>query len=98
MSDIKGKAEEAVGCLILLGVVAFLLWIGWGWVPDKCKYSMVYSVDSDHVYVEDEPKDCDFIHAPIGDKGCRYHKQVTPLRDDKGKITSVSVTWEKANN
>jgi hypothetical protein len=64
-------------------------------MPDKYAYSLQYEVDLDSVFVEKKPKNCDWEHAPIGDKGCHYRKVVTPQKNEKDKVTSVYVTWER---
>ena len=44
---------------------------------DPIKYSWVYDkVNSSNVLYTEKPKDCDFMHAPLGDKGCHYKKVV----------------------
>jgi hypothetical protein len=43
----------------------------------------VYKVSTDQVHVDAKPKDCDFMHAPLGDKGCHY-KAVTKALDGDG--------------
>jgi hypothetical protein len=42
------------------------------WPTYRDSYS--YNVSFLNVIVEDEPKDCDFLHAPIGDKDCHYNR------------------------
>jgi hypothetical protein len=39
----------------------------------------VYKVSTDQVHVDAKPKDCDFMHAPIGDKDCHYKAVVRAL-------------------
>jgi len=56
----------------------------WWILPDRwtdpIKYSLVYDkVNSNNVVYSEKPKDCDFIHAPLGDKGCHYKKVVRGL-------------------
>jgi hypothetical protein len=65
-------------------------WIGWAlliwlaifvWLPDmwfsKTRFSWWYGVGTDQVTIEKKPADCNFFHAPLGGKGCRYDSQVT---------------------
>ena len=65
-----------------LSILWFLLfcWGAWGVLSDawhsKARYSMQYNVDSDHVFVNDEPTDCNFMRAPLGTKGCHYDRIV----------------------
>lgn len=65
-----------------LSMLWFLLfcWGAWvllsdGW-HSKARYSMQYEVDYDHVFVNDEPTDCNFMRAPLGTKGCHYDRIV----------------------
>jgi len=61
--------------VLLLSVVAwFFLPDSW---TDPLEYSMEYSINFDQVHWNDKPTDCDFIHAPLGIKGCHYRKTVT---------------------
>lgn len=66
-----------IGCLAVLAVIAGFVW--WllpdSWT-DPIKYSTIYSVDVGKVNVAVKPKDCEFMHAPIGNKECRYKKVV----------------------
>jgi hypothetical protein len=47
---------------------------------DKGWYSVRYGVRYDRVLVDKEPTDCDWSHAPLGGKGCVYHKVVSTVR------------------
>ena len=60
--------------LVGAGVVT---WIYWAGGINQVWYSLQYSVGADKVHVDAKPKDCDFMHAPIGDKGCSYKASVT---------------------
>jgi hypothetical protein len=39
-------------------------------------YAVEYKVSLGHVHTDAKPNDCDFIHAPLGDKGCSYKAYV----------------------
>jgi hypothetical protein len=84
---------------IMAMVIGLLCWIIWGFLPesfrDSAWYSVEYSVDWDQVHVEKFPTDCAWGHAPIGDKGCHYQQKVETLKNDRGVITDVFVTWDK---
>jgi hypothetical protein len=64
--------------LVVLGVLGLIVW---GVLPDrwtdKIKYSMEYSVDTAQVHWNNKPTDCDWSHAPLGEKDCRYKKTVS---------------------
>jgi hypothetical protein len=67
-----------IGCLAVLAIIGAGIW----WIlpdswTDPIKYSLIYDkVDSSNVLYTEKPKDCDFMHAPLGDKGCHYKKAV----------------------
>jgi hypothetical protein len=86
---------SAIGCLVLLILAGAIGGFVWWVMPDKYAYSFQYDVDLDNVFVDKKPKNCDWEHAPIGDKGCHYKKVVTPQKNEKDKVKSVYVTWEK---
>ena len=39
-------------------------------------YAFVNDTSEENVHVAPRPTDCDWGHAPLGDKGCHYEKQV----------------------
>lgn len=41
---------------------------------DRVWYSARYDVSFANVTVEKRPRDCDFLHAPVGNKECDYEK------------------------
>ncbi len=67
-----------IGCLAVLAIIGAGIW----WIlpdswTDPIKYSWIYDkVTSSNVLYTEKPKDCDFMHAPLGDKGCHYKKVV----------------------
>jgi hypothetical protein len=52
---------------------------------DRCWYSVRYEADWANVHIERRPSDCDFIHAPLGNKGCSYKKSTNIFADDERK-------------
>jgi hypothetical protein len=42
---------------------------------DKAWHSVWNNANFSDITVNKRPKDCDFTHAPIGDKGCSYEKK-----------------------
>ena len=64
-----------------LSILWFLLfcWGAWALLSDawhsKARYSMQYNVDSDHVFVNDEPTDCNFMRRRW-DQGLSLHRIV----------------------
>lgn len=63
-----------IGWIVFALIVWFILPASW---TDPFLYSTVYQINSDEVHRSDRPTDCDFMHAPLGDKGCSYKKMVT---------------------
>ena len=102
----KPKAQEDLKPIEwLYAMIALSLFFGlpafgvWSLIPDSIRYPVfygtIYQVGRQHVHVEKEPKDCEWGHAPLGDKDCHYEKQVQTAKDTYGRVTSVLVTWEK---
>jgi hypothetical protein len=52
-------------------------------------------VSSSNIIIEDMPHNCDFLKAPIGDKGCHFEKDVAVTKDDAGRNSRVYVTWDR---
>jgi hypothetical protein len=45
-------------------------------------YSVEYRVGYGDVHTDARPKECDFLHAPLGDKGCSYKAHVQVFNAD----------------
>ena len=56
--------------LALVGLAGYMYWVG----PWVLWYAHKYHVPHDKVYIDPEPKDCDFWHAPLGVKDCHYEE------------------------
>lgn len=99
LTKFKDYVFALFGLAIVLGLPTF---ITWDLAPDTWKYPIAYSiidnVDIKHVYFTKEPEDCDWGHAPMGDKGCHYRKQITEGKNESGMITDVFVDWERVQN
>ena len=71
----------------------------WDFIPAKLKYPVVYSIahhiSLGSVQVATRPSDCDWGHAPLGDKGCSYEKHVFLVRGTKGQVVGVLLDWRK---
>jgi hypothetical protein len=63
----------AVGFLFIIGA-GYIFSSSWFDVP---WYAVEYSVDPFKVQVGNKPKDCDFMHAPLGRKECHYDAKAT---------------------
>ena len=63
---------------------------------DKAWYSFRYNAGLKNVTVDKRPLDCDFFHAPLGDKGCRYKKQTNIFNDEQRRaLTQRASTVEE---
>src|SRR5262249_8320141 len=75
--------------LVGVGVLALIAWFVWILLPDnwtaKIRYSVEYSVSTDHVHWSNPPTNCDWSRAPLGDKGCHYRKTVSAY-NSKGDL------------
>lgn len=45
----------------------------------KWRYALSYGVSEDKVMVDTHPHDCAFLAAPLGEKYCRYDREVSPV-------------------
>jgi len=69
-----------MGCLLVVALIVGGVWFGiWG-RHTELRYAIEHSADLSQVTVERQPKDCDFLHAPLGLKDCHYEKEVTVVR------------------
>ena len=80
MSDSDGS----LGCLGILVIGgAFLVFSN---SSDKWSnslwYSVQYGVGFNDVQTDTRPSDCDFLHAPLGEKGCSYKAHVQAFNAD----------------
>ena len=70
-------SDEDKGCLPIFLLIAVISGgTYWAGGINKVWYSVAYKVSPDHVQVDAKPKDCDFMHAPLGDKDCHYEAVV----------------------
>ena len=54
-------------------------------------YALRYETDSNRIHIAPKPGDCDFLHAPIGLKGCHYEKSVQVMRYSKDVQTGQPI-------
>ena len=71
------QSDDSLGCLglLALAVGTFFAFSNYGW-SNSLWYSVQYHVGFGDVHTDAKPSDCDFIHAPLGDKGCSYKAHV----------------------
>jgi hypothetical protein len=75
MSESKGGClTELVAFFVILYFVGATFRDVW---YSKTVYALRYSTDGSRVLKEPRPVDCDFLGAPIGDKGCHYTPEVS---------------------
>jgi hypothetical protein len=82
-TGVLGEARQAFGCLgalILIGFIAAAIY--WFGGPAKLWLSLQYKVSPSAVSIDAPPADCDFVHAPLGSKGCHYERRVTAYNAD----------------
>jgi hypothetical protein len=74
--------------LLFVGILVWALWPGSGdgW-NDRLWYSLKFGVSYDQVHIAAKPKDCDFMHAPLGDKGC-YFQAIVAARNATGAVVA----------
>lgn len=92
---IREGLKRAAVILVIVGVFTFILANA---IPDSMLYAAFYHVSPSRIHVDKQPADCNWGHAPIGDKDCHYTKNVDLTTNDKGKATDVYVTWHKAQD
>jgi hypothetical protein len=99
----KDTISGWIGILVIAGIAGWLYFVGF----DATWYAVEYKVSPDKVHVDTKPKDCDFMHAPLGNKECHYEAKATAynaagLSAAAGfpdqKINSVVVTWSKVKD
>ncbi len=61
-----------IGFLIIAGIAGWLYFVGF----NATWYAVEYKVSTSKVHIDTEPKDCDFMHAPLGNKECLYEAAV----------------------
>jgi hypothetical protein len=47
---------------------------------DKVWCQLKYNADFNNITVEKRPSECDFLRAPLGDKDCKYKKDVAAIK------------------
>ena len=79
-----------------MGALFFgMYWMGYFLTPEKQHLAEKYQVSQDAVFIAPKPRGCDSKDAPVGNKHCHYDRKEEAIRDDRGKVTAVYVTWDK---
>ena len=69
--------NDSISMLVCVVVLCFLADSAW---HSKFRYSVQYHVPISSVTKLEKPSDCDFLTAPIGNKGCHYEPEVATVR------------------
>jgi hypothetical protein len=101
LSTLKSQSRSEVSGLFWLFIFIFLLesWPGSAldrWT-DKAWYSVRYDAEFTNITVEKRPLVCDFVHAPLGGKGCVYkkHASVFGEKERQALIGQATTTEEQ---
>lgn len=69
-----------------MGGGILVVWLGWTtFTSTKVKLESQYGLTDGHVQVMKQPKDCEFVTAPLGEKNCHYEKRIA-LLNSKGEL------------
>ena len=65
-------------------------------VPEsRLGYAFEYFISPENVEVEPKPHTCELMKAPVGKKHCHFDKEVNVVKNERGEVTNVIVTWNK---
>jgi hypothetical protein len=96
LSTLKSRSRSELAWLFLL---IFLVesWPGSAldrWT-DKAWYSFRYDAAFANIVIEKRPLSCDFLHAPLGGKGCEYTKHTSVFGDkERQALVGQATTTE----
>ena len=91
---LKSRTDFSVLVWFFLGLLFFLDWSGstldrW---TDKLWYSFADNAEFKNITVDKRPSDCDFLYAPLGNKGCRYEKRTNVFGDEQRRTLMQQAT------
>jgi hypothetical protein len=90
----KSDSDEWLGLLVIAGIFLYVYWAG---VNKTVWYAVEYRVSTDKVHVDVQPTDCDFMHAPLGDKGCHYEAEVIAY-NAAGEVIRGDLAYNQDSN
>ncbi len=99
LREIRSSLTSASG-LFWVFVIVFVI-SGWSgsWADrwtDKLWYSVKYDTDFKNITVGKRPTDCDWLHAPLGDKDCHYQKATNVFGvEQRRQLASQATTQEE---
>lgn len=78
----------------------FFLLAGWAGskldrFTDRVWYAMYYNANWSDVNINKRPLDCDFIHAPLGSKGCHYEKEKVVFGNEERRKSMQEATTQE---
>jgi len=80
--------------VIIIFLGAFLWsWLGTVWHA-KWRYAVTYNIPSSQIYVQDQPNDCAFLAAPMGEKYCHYERTVSVTRWAKSQSGNPIISYD----
>jgi hypothetical protein len=74
MSESKTTVADALYAILFYYII--FVWIPNAWYS-KTRFAFQYSLEYDQVTVDKKPHDCDWLRAPLGDKECKYNREVS---------------------
>jgi hypothetical protein len=101
LSTLKSRTDFS-GFWVFVIVILFFLFLdslGDSWHgskldrwTDRTWYSFRYDADLKNIIVEKRPLDCDFLQAPLGNKGCEYKKRTNIFGDEQRRALIQQAT------
>jgi hypothetical protein len=106
--SLKQNVEGFIGYLVIAVIAGWLYFAGF----NETWYAVEYHVSPGKIHIDTKPKDCDFMHAPLGDKGCHYEAAAAAYNaagevvggDDAPKYSHDSktgkpiISWDKGKS
>jgi hypothetical protein len=82
---------------IILVVFFFSGWAGsrldrW---TDRVWYSLKYDAKWENTDIQKRPLNCDFLHSPVGGKGCSYKKKTSVFGDAERRTLLAEATIQE---
>lgn len=91
--DSGRKSEWQSSLMIILAGWLIFHWADAAW-HSKIRYVLQYDVNYAQVIKPNEPHNCDWLAAPIGDKNCHYEPQVQTIRTTTSTAGKPIVSYD----
>jgi hypothetical protein len=86
---------------VILVILVFGSWPGskLDRFTDRVWYSVIEDTDWNNVHIERRSSDCDFLHAPLGSKGCEYKKatMIFGLKERRKLVAEANTPEDRAS-